>query len=344
LLTPDSLQLKGHHELCILGKLDLAKYSTRWLDRRTLNASISSVKNQLPMALPQLNPLTLVGDNQARAVEDGDTTFGTTLGDTTQNLADDTSDDDVPPSQLGPNAVTEDGKLTYQFVAGKATNLMCLAQSDPATLCLLCNMLDQLAGRHIIDVQAYDAVVPVGKENPGSVPLLGTLRAAPNMYNQRRKVYKHENRRQIVAKKGSVSVGLTGQSNDLGFLPEPGTTKTKACSISKCPGHQHRSCPKIHKFNKPPLGMNEDVLSRRKLSSALSKVGCYTADYLPTNNLRPISSSTPVSLLGVVIHRRFFRNHNSNKSVLSAPFLTKWEILTPHSRTIYSCLNACLFM
>jgi hypothetical protein len=137
---------------------------------------------------------------------------------------------------------------------------------------------------------------------------LGTLRAAPNTYNQRRKISRRENQRQIVAKKRSASVSVTGKSNNLDFFPEP-RTKTKACSICKCPGHQRGSCPKIHKYNEPPLDMNKDMLSRHELSSALSKVGRYKTDFLPTDNKRPISSSTPASLMGVVIHRRFLRNH-----------------------------------
>jgi hypothetical protein len=63
------------------------------------------------------------------------------------------------------------------------------------------------------------------------------------------------------------------------------------------------------------------MLSRHELSSVLSKVGCYKPDFLPTNDKRPISSSTPVGLLGVVIHRRFFRNHNSSKMCLRSTIL-----------------------
>jgi hypothetical protein len=200
---------------------------------------------------------------------------------------DDDSDDDVPLSQLGCNAVTKDAKLRYQLVAEKATNLVRLAQSDPAALGSLFNLLDQLAGRlrngYSIDVQAYNTVVPLGNENPGSVPLLGTLRAAPNTYNQRCKISRHENRRKIVAKKRSASVSNMGQSRDSDFLPEP-RTKKKACSIRKCPGHQCGSCPKIHKYNKPPLDMNKDMISRHELSSALAKVGRYKTDFLPTND------------------------------------------------------------
>jgi hypothetical protein len=176
-------------------------------------------------------------------------------------------------------------------------------------------------------VQAYDTFVPIGQENPGSVPLLGTLRAAPNTYNQRRKTSRYENQRHIISKKRSAAVSVTGQSNDLEFLPEP-RTKTKACSICKCPGHQRGSCPKIHRYNKPPLDMNKDMLSRHELSSALSKVGSYKTDYLPIKDKRPMSSSTPVGLLGVVIHRRFFRNQNPNKMCLECTILD--QVGDPH--------------
>jgi hypothetical protein len=97
------------HELCVLGKLDLAKYSTQWLNRPTFNASISSFDNQLPMTLTQLNPLLLACNNQAQAGEDGEAALGDTLDDTSPNLADDDSDDDEPLSQLGRNAFTKDG-------------------------------------------------------------------------------------------------------------------------------------------------------------------------------------------------------------------------------------------
>jgi hypothetical protein len=38
-------------------------------------------------------------------------------------------------------------KLSFQAVAEKATNLVRLAQSDPTTLCSLCDVLDQLTNR-----------------------------------------------------------------------------------------------------------------------------------------------------------------------------------------------------
>jgi hypothetical protein len=119
-----------------------------------------------------------------------------------------------------------------------------------------------------------------------------------------------------------------GQSRDSDFLPEP-RTKTKACSICKCPGHQRGSCPKIHKYNKPPLDMNKDMLSRHELSSALAKVERYKMDFLPTNDTRPISISPPLGLAGVVIHHRFFRNHNSSKMCLECTFLD--HVADPHS-------------
>jgi hypothetical protein len=112
------------------------------LNRRTFNASIFSFNNQLPMTLLQLNPLILACNNQKQAVKDAEVVLGDTMGDVSQNFADDHSDDDETQSQPGCNAVTQDGKLTYQSVAEKATNLVRLAQTDQATLGLLCNLLD----------------------------------------------------------------------------------------------------------------------------------------------------------------------------------------------------------
>jgi hypothetical protein len=86
------------------------------LNGRAFNATISSINNQLPTMQPQLNPLlVMVCDNQAQAVNDGDARFGDTLGDATQALADDDSDNDAPLSlEPAGNAVTKDGKLTYR--------------------------------------------------------------------------------------------------------------------------------------------------------------------------------------------------------------------------------------
>jgi hypothetical protein len=78
----------------------------------------------------------------------------------------------------------KNGKLTYQFVAGKATNLVCLAQTDQVKLGFLCHLLDQLTSRlwngHSIAVASFDAAMPLGQENPGAIPILGTLKSAPN--------------------------------------------------------------------------------------------------------------------------------------------------------------------
>jgi hypothetical protein len=74
--------------------------------------------------------------------------------------------------------------------------------------------------------------------------------------------------------------------------------------------------------------MNKDMLSRHELSSPLSKVGSYKMDYLPINDKQPMSSSTPVGLLGVVIHHRFFRNQNSNKMWLECTILN--QVGDPH--------------
>jgi hypothetical protein len=108
------------------------------------------------------------------------------FGDATHYFGEEASDD-VTLSELGSRAV-KDGKLTYHFVAKKATNLVCLAQTDQVKLGLLCNLLEQLASRiwngHSIEVVSFDTAMPLDQENLGAAPVVGTLKAAPNTFNQ----------------------------------------------------------------------------------------------------------------------------------------------------------------
>jgi hypothetical protein len=69
--------------------------------------------------------------------------------------------------------------------------MILLAQSDQFKLGLLCNLLDQLAIRlrngHSVNVQSFDEAIYMScsvEGNPGVTPVLGTLWAAPNTYNQ----------------------------------------------------------------------------------------------------------------------------------------------------------------
>jgi hypothetical protein len=296
------------HELCMDGKLDLAKYSGRWLNRRTYNATLPSVHLDLPTAEVRItNSACTLHQHQPPEV-------GDTVGDDESIFSvDDDFEQEV--TQLNPHSHgnSKHDKLTYQFVAEKASNLVRLAQSDPTTFGSLCDLLDQLTGRlrnsQSIVVQSYDTALPSGKENPGAAPLLGTLKAAPNMSNQRRKISRHESRRQIITRTKSPLLVLAGQSNDLAILAEP-RPRGKTCSICKCPGHQRGSCPKIHKYKKPPLDMNKDMHSRHELSAALSKAGRYYTEYRPATDIREVSLTTPQRMLGIVIHRQFFVSPN----------------------------------
>jgi hypothetical protein len=167
--------------LCRDGKLDLAKYSTRWLNRKTFNSTISSINQQTPQAEPQ----TTMGEEGGLSEDDGPCF---PQGVATDNLPKDDSDEETTLSELAGNGPAHHEKLTYQFVAEKATNLVRLAQTDQVILGSLCSLLDELAGQlrnsQSIEVQSYNTAVTSGKENPGSVPVLGTLKAAPNTYNQ----------------------------------------------------------------------------------------------------------------------------------------------------------------
>jgi hypothetical protein len=320
-----AFNVQCRHELCIDGKLDLAKYSTRWLNQRSFNASSSAINLILPLALADANSLFTVGEGpKLSLVDDEITSFGDTFGDESPDLDIDDSEE-LTLSQLAGNVNPKEATLTYQYVAEKATNLVRLAQSDQAQLGSLCNLLDQLASRlrngNSIAVQAFDTVMPAGKENPGAMPLLGTLKATPNTYTQKRKISRHEYRRALVAKRRNPLLSLVGnKSNDLTHCPPP-RTKTKTCSICKCPGHQRGSCPKIHMFKKPPLDMGKDIHSRQDLSSALATYGRYKTLYRSTEDRREISLTLPQHILGVVIHQRFFVTPNTRKMCLECTCL-----------------------
>jgi hypothetical protein len=226
----------------------------------------------------------------------------------TDNLRKVDPEDEATLSELAGNGHSpRSEKIAYKFVAEKATNLVNLAQSDQVILGSLCSLLDQLASRF---QNSQSIAAPSGQENPGSVPVLGTLKAAPNTYQQRRKMSRHETRRQIVRQKRSSMLSLVGQSNDLECLPER-RAKGKTCYIYRCPKHQRGSCPKIHKYKKPPLVINKDMMSRHELSKTLKQVRRYKTEYHPTTNRRKISSTLPKTMAGVVIHRRFFVHPNT---------------------------------
>jgi hypothetical protein len=86
--------------------------------------------------------------------------------------------EDVTLAELG-NSSSKQGKLTYQFVAEKASVLVCLAQTDQVKLGSLFILFDQLTNRlrkvHSIEVSAFETDMPLGKENAGAKPVLGTL-------------------------------------------------------------------------------------------------------------------------------------------------------------------------
>jgi hypothetical protein len=186
------------HELCRDGKLDLSKNSTRWLNRKTFNSSIESFHQQIPQAEPQ----TTTGRDGGLSEDDGPCFPQGVAADDLYKVD---SDDEATLVELAGNGPTRHGKLTYQFLAQKATNLVCLAQSDQVILGSLCSLLDQLANRlrnsQSIEVQSYGTSAPSGLENPTSTPVLGTLKPAPNTYQQRCKISRHETRREIVRKK-----------------------------------------------------------------------------------------------------------------------------------------------
>ena len=308
------------HELCHDGKFDLQKYSTRWLNHRTFTASISSHNFQMPLDLPsQPNPMFVVGDV-------GDIDDGNSFGDENVNLDDDDSNDEETTLSNLVSVSPVTGALSYQFVAEKATNLVRLAQSNPQKLGSLCELFDQLTLRlqhgHSIMAVSFDTAMPTGtlEHNPSSRPVLGTLQAAPNVYNQRRKRSRHENWRSHASQSRSPLLSLLGESNDLAHLPPP-RPKTKTCTVCRCPGHQRGSCPKIHKFKQPPFEMGKELQSRHDLSTDLSNRTRYNTYQRPPGDVRVVSISVPTRMIGLVIHQRYFVHGNSTKMCLECTIL-----------------------
>jgi hypothetical protein len=74
-------------------------------------------------------------------------------------------------------------------------------------------------------VSAFETVMPLGKENSGANPVLGTLKPAPNTL-----VSRHETRQTLASKNRSPLISLVGQSNDLAHVAPP-HPKNKTCSI-----------------------------------------------------------------------------------------------------------------
>jgi hypothetical protein len=128
-------------EVCRDGKLDHSKYSTRWLNRKTFNSTMFSFNQQIRQAEPQ----TTIGKDGGLSEDDGPCF---PQGIVTDNLRKVDPEDEATLSELAGNGHSpRSEKITYQFVAEKATKLVRLAQSDQVILGSLCSLLDQLASR-----------------------------------------------------------------------------------------------------------------------------------------------------------------------------------------------------
>jgi hypothetical protein len=323
-----AFNIQCRHELCRDGKLDMEKYSNRWLNYRTFNASAGSNNFQMSrrpnhQVPPPPNSLFTQGNNEEHTFNADDNSFCEDSCNLDDDFDDEEDSDNIALSSLVPKTAG-DGRLTYQFVVEKAQNLVRLAQTDPDKLGTLCLLLDQLSDRlrngQNIDVGAFDLTMPLEKENVGNRPVLGTLKPAPNVATSKRKRSRYETRRGIVSAAAKKKSQLPGRSNDLSICPPPKQRK-KTCTICKQPKHQRGSCPKIHKFKQQPLDMGKSILSRQTLASSLGQKGRYITHHRQKSDVREVSNSVPTSVLGVVIHGRYFQNHASSKMVLECTFL-----------------------
>jgi hypothetical protein len=171
-------------------------------------------------------------------------------------------------------------------------------------------------------VSAFETSMPMSKENAAANPVKGTMKPAPNTYNHNRMHSSHEIVKKLVSKKRRRDPlsSLVGHSNDLSHVAPP-HVKNKSCSICRCPGHQRRSCPKIHEYKSPPFEMGKDLVSRHELSGSLSKVNRYKTDFRCKDDTREVSISLPSRMIGIVIHQRFFINCKSTKMCLECTVL-----------------------
>jgi hypothetical protein len=318
-------------------QLVLDKYHSRWLNRRTFNATMSAEDFQLPLAQtevpqPPENPLFLGGPQPETKFQDDDDSFCNDDDGTAQLDNDDdgnvddlvnSDSEDVTLSSLHP--ATAVPKLSYQYVAEKATNLVRLAQSDPAKLGSICQLFEQLSERlqngQSIEACAFDFALPVDRENNDNRPVRGTLRVTPNAANHRRFLSKHEKRKNIIAKSALSERSVHGLSNDFNHLGPP-KARSKSCTLCRCPGHQRGSCPKILIFKSPPLEMGKGKQSRLDLSSGLLNRDRYKNEHRdPKADVRVISETIPNKMTGVVLHGPYFQKTGSSKLCVECTIL-----------------------
>jgi hypothetical protein len=181
------------------------------LNCRSFNEISPSINLQLPPA----------HHHQMPALGDKGPSYSHYFGDKNNESGGQESKGEVTLSSLG---ASKPYKLFFQFVAKKASNLICLAQSDPTTFGLLCNLLDQLTNRlcnsQSIVVQSFDTSLPSHMKPPGPMPLFGTLKAAPNVSTKPRNISRHESRQKIITKTKNPLLSFVGQSNDLVVLAD----------------------------------------------------------------------------------------------------------------------------
>ena len=97
-----------------------------------------------PLSTSHHDSTSVIDDesSQPNAFDDDD--------DESRNSADEDSEDVVTLLNSDSHGASRNGRLTYQFVAEKASNLVRLAQSDPVTMGCLSDLLEQLTNDFLI--------------------------------------------------------------------------------------------------------------------------------------------------------------------------------------------------
>jgi hypothetical protein len=107
--------------LCTDGKLDLAKYSPRWLNHESFNETVPPFNLQFPPAETGTNSLSTAHHHPTLAASDNDPPFPNNFSDDTNNSAHEESEDAATSFTTESHDASKHDKVTYQYVSDEST-------------------------------------------------------------------------------------------------------------------------------------------------------------------------------------------------------------------------------
>eukprot|EP00978_Attheya_sp_CCMP212_P019562 scaffold54980_cov45-Attheya_sp.AAC.4 len=322
------------HEMCIDGKLILEKYDTRWLSQRCYDtlAPTSSLQSFNREENPEDRSLV---PNQ---------TFHD--GDDNDSENDEVPNQDVLEEDINTCEENEDNMtLSYRSILPQAEILVCLLQSDKDKLSSLSRTLTVITERarkgQSINV-SFDTCTSreASSNDENNDPLQAILLPMANAVNHKRYKSVHENRRNHGRRQHSANEKQPS-SSDLDHV-RIGRPKTKSCSACRQPKHQIGSCPKLHQYKKPPLAYG-DMSLRHKIQEFIRNPSHYETSPFQELSGRPVSSTLPKHISGVVIHNRYYLTAHRNEMALECTILGQQvEEMTGYKHYLFSigCISA----